>query len=320
MYKTDRFKRHKEYLKYSMPYAKIFHEPAIVLNKDGSMQATFKYRGPDLNSAIKEQLGIITQQLNAAFQGLETGWVLYFEAQRVASKNYATDVFFPDTVTKAMDEERKKFFSDGKHYESNYYATVYWLPPNDNEGRLRELVVEGAKHKEISADDNVETFAAVVDKLVGVFASLRIPAEFLNQDEMLTYLHSCVSDNARQIKMPKKNMLLDNFLYDSAFYGGLEPRLGKKHVRVITPTGYLNSTVFGMFDKLNQLDFSYRWVTRFYCLSKQDSIEELNKIKKGWYGKMKPLTAMVKELLLDRESNDNLNENAVMKFKCGYEI
>ena len=117
MYKTDRFKRHKEYLKYSMPYAKIFHEPAIVLNKDGSMQATFKYRGPDLNSAIKEQLGIITQQLNAAFQGLDTGWVLYFEAQRVASKNYATDVYFPDIITKAMDEERKKFFP-----YRNYFA------------------------------------------------------------------------------------------------------------------------------------------------------------------------------------------------------
>ena len=72
MYKTDRFKRHKEYLKYSMPYAKIFHEPAIVLNKDGSMQATFKYRGPNLNSAI---------------------------------------------ITKAMDEERKKFFP-----YRNYFA------------------------------------------------------------------------------------------------------------------------------------------------------------------------------------------------------
>ena len=63
MYQTDRFKRKKEYLKYALPYAKIFHEPAIVLNKDGSLQATWKYRGPDLNSAIKEQLAIITQQL-----------------------------------------------------------------------------------------------------------------------------------------------------------------------------------------------------------------------------------------------------------------
>ena len=314
MYRMDRFNRKKEYLKYTLPYARIIHDPAIVLNKDGSLQTTWKYRGPDLNSAIREQLAIITQQLNTSFQGLDTGWVLYFEAQRVSSTSYATDVYFPDIITKAMDEERKNFFSDGKHYESNYYATAYWMPPNDQEGKIRELVVEGAKRKEISAEDNIEAFAAIVDKLMGIFTSLRIPAHFLNQDEMLTYLHSCVSDNARTLKMPRNAMLLDNYLYDVPFYGGLEPRLGKKHVRVITPIGYLCNSVFGMFDRLNQLDFSYRWVTRFYCLSKQDSIEELTRIKKGWYGKIKPLSAMFKELLMDKESPENLNENAVMKF------
>lgn len=314
MYRMDRFNRKKEYLKFTLPYARIIHEPAIVLNKDGSLQTTWKYRGPDLNSAIKEQLAIITQQLNTSFQGLDTGWVLYFEAQRVASTSYATDVHFPDIITRAMDAERKKFFSDGKHFESNYYATAFWMPPSDQEGKIRELVVEGAKRKEISAEDNIEAFAAVVDKLVGIFASLKIPAHFLNQDEMLTYLHSCVSDKPRAMKMPTHPLLLDNYLYDTNFYGGLEPRLGKKHVRVITPTGYVGNSVFGMFDRLNQLDFSYRWVTRFYCLSKQDSIEELTRIKKGWYGKIKPLSAMLKELLLDRESPENLNENAVMKF------
>ena len=289
MYRMDRFKRHKEYLKYTLPYAQIIHDPAIVLNKDGSLQTTWKYRGPDLNSAIKEQLAIITQQLNTSFQGLDTGWVLYFEAQRVASTTYATDEFFPDIITKSMDEERKKYFSDGKHFESNYYATAYWMPPNDQEGKIRELVVEGAKRKEISAEDKIETFAAVVDKLMGIFTSLRIPAHFLNKDEMLTYLHSCVSENARVIKVPSHPLLLDHYLYDTPFYVG--------------------NSVFGMFDRLNQLDFSYRWVTRFYCLSKQDSIEELTKIKKGWYGKIKPLSAMLKELLLDRESPENLNEN-----------
>ena len=55
-----------------------------------------------------------------------------------------------------------------------------------------------------------------------------------------------------------------------------------------------------MFDRLNQLDFSYRWVTRFFCLSKQDSIEELTKIKKGWYGKIKPLSAIMKEFKLEK--------------------
>jgi len=314
MYQTDQFRRKKNYLKYTLPYARIIHDPAIVLNKDGSLQTTWMYRGPDLNSAIKEQLAIMTQQLNTSFQGLDTGWVLYFEAQRTPSTSYAKDVYFPDVITKAMDEERRAFFANGQHFESNYYATAYWMPPNDQEGRIRELVVEGAKRKEISAEDNIEAFAAVVDKLMGIFASLRIPAHFLNQDEMLTYLHSCVSDSARPLIMPAHPLLLDHYLSDAPLNGGMEPRLGRKYARMITPIGYLGTSIFGMFDRLNQLDFSYRWMTRFYCLSKQDSIEELTRIKKGWYGKTKPLSVMMKELLLDRESPENLNENALMKF------
>ena len=104
MYPMDQFRRKKNYLKYTLPYARIIHDPAIVLNKDGSLQTTWMYRGPDLNSAIKEQLAIMTQQLNTSFQGLDTGWVLYFEAQRTPSTSYAKDVHFPDVITKAMDE------------------------------------------------------------------------------------------------------------------------------------------------------------------------------------------------------------------------
>lgn len=33
MYRMDRFKRNKEYLKYILPYARIIHDPAIVLRK-----------------------------------------------------------------------------------------------------------------------------------------------------------------------------------------------------------------------------------------------------------------------------------------------
>ena len=42
MYRLDRFNRHKDYLKYTMPYGRIIRDPAIVLNKDGSIQTTFQ--------------------------------------------------------------------------------------------------------------------------------------------------------------------------------------------------------------------------------------------------------------------------------------
>lgn len=316
MFRLNRYNRQKEYLKYTMPFARVisYDSKSIVLNKDGSIQTSFKYRGPDLDSAIMEQLAIMTQQLNQIFSALNTGWIMYFEAQRSASVSYADDVYFPDVVTRAIDEERRAFFSNGKHFESNYYATIYYMPPSDNEGRMKEFVVEGRKHKEITAEDNIDVFCKQTDKIFGIFQSLRIPVEYLTNDETLTYLHSCVSDNMKYIKMPQKDLLVDQFLYDTPLYGGLEPRIGKSHVRVIVPLKYPSATIFGLFNRLNQLDFSYRWITRFYCLSKRDAISALGTIKSGWNGKIRSLRSMAKELILGQESDNNINENAQMKF------
>ncbi|MGL5257598.1 MAG: hypothetical protein ACRC76_11200, partial [Proteocatella sp.] len=172
MYRQNRFKRKKECLKYSMPFARMTYAPvsesellkdydgdwanvpAIVLNKDGSLQASWSYRGPDLDSEIKERLAIMTAQLNNAFMALNTGWVIYFEAQRTPSSSYATDTYFPDVVTQGIDDERKNLFLDSQHFESNYYATVYWIPPSDQEGRMKEFVIEGKKHKKVTGNDH----------------------------------------------------------------------------------------------------------------------------------------------------------------------
>ena len=173
MYREDRFYRNKEPLKYTMPYAKIIHDnPVIVLNKDASMQTTWNYRGPDLDSAVPEQLAIITQQLNQSFLSLDSGWVLFFEAQRITSNSYARDTYFPDPVTQAMDDERRLFFSNGNHFESNYYLTAYWIPPNDNAEVMKEFIVEGREHKEITASDNIERFCEKTEKLFNIFKNL----------------------------------------------------------------------------------------------------------------------------------------------------
>ena len=325
MYRLDRFKRSKEYLKYTMPFGRIIslqrqlqngenEDIAVLLNKDGSMQVTWKYHGPDLDSAIQEELAVMTGQLNKLFAGMDTGWWLYFEAQRSASTRYDEDTYFPDPITKAMDDERKALFSDGLHMESEYYTTVYWMPPTDTQERMKEFVVEGRKRKEITADDMLHAFFEQVDKIYTAFNILYIPSEFLDADGLVTYLHSTVADSNRKLKLPTKPLLLDQYLYDSPLYGGLEPRLGSKHMRVIVPIAYRGDTCFGLFDSLNRLDFAYRWIVRYQCLAKIDSISALETVKRGWNGKIKSLRSMIKELILGRESDGNINQNAQRKF------
>ena len=318
MYRLDRFIFPREPLKYTMPWARIINEPnAIVLNKDGSMQTTFTYRGPDLDSAIKEQLSVMTQQLNSAFMTMDTGWVMYFEAQRVPSTDYPTDSHFPDVISKIMDDERKEYFSGaGRHFESQYYCTLYWMPPDDNEGKLRSIMVEGKKMVGLTMEDYLMMFSKEVDRIYRMFYSVNIPCEFLSPDEMVTYLHSTVSSSTHEIHVPKHNLLLDHYLYDTTFSGGLEPKLGQKHLRVVSIIGYTQNTIFGIFDILNMQNFAYRWITRYYCASKLDAMEELETKKKEWKAKFKGFADMFKEFVGGTAEDDptNLNMVAVQRF------
>lgn len=86
-----------------------WYSPGLLVNKDGSLQVTFKYRGPDLDSATIEELSSITIRLNNAINQLGSGWVFYAEAQRVISNKYDSDTFFDDPITKKIDEERSKY-------------------------------------------------------------------------------------------------------------------------------------------------------------------------------------------------------------------
>jgi type IV secretion system protein TrbE len=319
-----------KYLKYLMPFGRIIDKPlywgkkngkskyisrAIVLNKDGSLQTTFRYRGPDLESSVESELAMITGQLNTAFQMFRTGWAIYFEAQRVPAMDYPENGFFPDRVTKKIDEIRRNLFQDGSHFESNYYVTFYWLPPSDKEGKLREFVIDGTKRKNSSIDNKMEYFLDLTNKMFMLLGDLKFPVEYMNIDEMATYLHSTVSENNYNIHLTNSEVLLDHILYDSSLSGGFDPILGKKHLRVIVPVSYGNSTSFGLFDELNKLGFSYRWVTRFYCLSKTDSIDLLKEFRSAWNGKIKSLMTTVKELFFGMSSNFQVNENAVFKVR-----
>ena len=324
MYKCNTFNGNKDMISSLMPYGMIVGgEPAggsrkktvaYVINKNGSVQTTWKYRGPDLESSVPEQLAVITAQLNNAFMLEGTGWIIYLEAKRYASTSYAEDVYFPDPVTKAIDEERKRKFSSGRYFESDYYFTLCWITPSDREGKLKDMVLEGREKKAFSIDDALETFGEVAHQLYRIFQDLGIPTDFLDRDETATYLHSCVSTHDYPIKVPKEPMLVDQYLYDCSIDGGNDPVLGDKYMKIITPLAFPNTSYFGMLNELNRESFSYRWVTRFYAQDKQDALNVLAEKSRGWKSKVFSVFTMLRNMLMNQpESDRDANKNALKK-------
>jgi type IV secretion system protein TrbE len=84
-------------------------------------------------------------------------------------------------------------------------------------------------------------------------------AEWLDDGDTLTYLHSCVSTRRQRVRVPETPTYLDAILVDEDLTGGLEPRLGRAHLRTLTIMGFPSQTWPGLLDDLNRLAFSYRW-------------------------------------------------------------
>ncbi len=92
----------------------------IVLNKDGSLQRSARFRGPDLDSATPAELVAITSRLNNALRRLGSGWAIFIEAQREPANRYPWSTF-PDPISRLVDAERRaQFEEESAHFESRY--------------------------------------------------------------------------------------------------------------------------------------------------------------------------------------------------------
>ena len=292
-----------------LPWAAIV-APGIVLNKDGALQRTCRYRGPDLESATPEQLVAYTARVNNALRRFGSGWSLFFEAVRRPALIYPYSQF-PDPVTWLIDEERRNtFLQAGSHFETDFYLTFCWLPPADRASRVERVLIDDPNDAPRAFWDNAkDVFINQTDRSLDLIQTLMPEAEWLNDDETLTYLHACVSTKRHPVRLPDTPMHLDGVLTDCALKGGLSLQLGESALRVISLQGFPGATEPGLLAELDQLGFSYRWVTRFLPLDKTDAEKTLSRYRRQWFAKRKSIMTILKETL-ENEPSPLVNSDA----------
>ncbi len=278
--------------------------PGVVLNKDGSFQRTLRYRGPDLDSATEAELVSVTARLNNILKRFGAGWALFFEASRIPANQYP-GACFADPASWLVDQERYAAFSaDGAHHESRYYLTFLYLPPPENEARADRLLYERSDATTIAVEPQaqLEWFITETERALQMLATILPEAEALDDAATLTYLHGTISDKRHPVAMPAIPAHIDAILCDRPLLGGLEPKLGDQHLRVLTVLGFPNATVPGLLDALNDLGFAYRWTARWIALDKTEATRHLTRLRRQWFAKRKSVGAVLREVMFNRET------------------
>jgi type IV secretion/conjugal transfer VirB4 family ATPase len=295
------YRRRSQSLADFLPWAALV-ERGVILNKDGSFQRTARFRGPDLDSATAAELVSITSRLNNALRRLGSGWAIFVEAQRVPANRYP-DSRFPDPASTLVDDERRaQFEEEGAHFESHHYLTLVWLPPADDAARAEAWLYEGRSHGSSDWRNTLAVFIDRTNRVLALIEDFMPEAEWLDDGDTLTYLHSCISTRRQRVRVPETPMHLDAFLVDENVTGGLEPRLGSVHLRTLTIMGFPSQTWPGLLDELNRLAFPYRWSTRAICMDKTDAAKVLWRIRRQWFAKRKSIMAILKEVMTNEAS------------------
>ncbi|QFQ88829.1 conjugal transfer protein TrbE [Paracoccus kondratievae] len=298
-----------------LPWAALI-APGVVLNKDGSFQRSASFRGPDLESAVAAELVAVAGRLNNAFRRLGSGWAIFVEAQRSPSSAYP-DSRFPDPASALVDAERRAEFEgeadqgssrgddprpNDSHFVSEYFLTFLWLPPAEEAARAESWLYEGRETSGVNPRELLRGFLDRTERVLALLDGFMPECRWLDDAEVLTYLHSTISTNRHRVCVPEVPMHLDALLADQPLTGGLEPRLGDRHLRVLTITGFPTATTPGILDDLNRLAFPYRWSTRAILMDKVDATKMVTKIRRQWFAKRKSIAAILKEVMTNEQS------------------
>jgi len=282
-----------------LAYALI--DDGILLQQDGSLLAGWSYRGPDMMSAAAAEMDALSARLNHVLR-LGSGWMVQCDAIRSHAPGYPDHGAFPDPVSRVIDDERRQQFMDeGAHFESEYFLTLTYLPPPEVEERAKGWLFEGrgAYDSKKTAARHLERFRVKVDMFENVFGQLfqterlkriKVTDDYGSEhthDRLLRYLRRCVSGLDHPFALPEIPCYLNEILASEDLYGGIEPRIGRKHIRVIALDGFPRMSSPGILRELDQLPIEYRWNTRALLIDPEEARGMLDKHRKKWRSKIR---------------------------------
>jgi type IV secretion system protein TrbE len=310
-------------------------DDGVIINKDGAFLTTFKFRGPDINSADTNELDALTANFNRVASLLEDGWMLHFDEVRIPSLTYSKEGFFKSNIASLIDEERRRWYeAEGAHYENLQFITFIWKLPLPMVKTARSWFIDGIDRTQDrqSLAQLLTIFLNTVERCVGLLDTQLI-LEKLSSDDLLTYLNLCISGKISPVTLPFSQVFIDTILGRHRVLGGYIPKIGDNYLIALSIIGYLgDETKPGLLETMSTYPLIYRWSNRFIVLSESSAEREIKRYQKNWNNKVKGIFGILKEaafgkpaekinidaLQMSQETNTALTINSNHSSRFGY--
>ena len=285
-------------------------DPGVILLKDGSLLAGWRYTGPDLNSAGSEELTALSHQVNSALAALGDGWAMNVDLIRHPSAEYPQPGAFPDPITALIDEERRRHHTaEGRHFESALALTLSWTPPTEMQSRAARLLFE-SNGPAIDWEQSLEFFTKSLAEFQDAL-SARLALARMGDGALLAHLNACISGRREPIRPPEDGSYLDVLLGCHEFHAGFRPMLDDLNIRPISIAGFPLASWPEVTAFLDEMALPYRWSTRFIFLDPAEAERALKIQRRNWFQKRHGLGGMIKQVFSNGAAQSFENRDAV---------
>lgn len=317
-------RNYKNSYKFFIPFETLI-EDGVIMNKNNGFQSTFKVRFFDLDYLNKEDITLIQERLNNAYKRLPDGYTIHFEVQRNKSDKYPTkNLKNKPYPTQIIDKLRENSVKKEIFYVTEYYITVTYVITNNTENKIENLLLSSKsvlrkKNQETKEEllaefrNNLKEFKATIELFAEQIKTASISIELLKNEELLGFLYTTINMSKKEkIKVPESRMFLDEYLTVSNITNSEITKFNDEYLKVITINIFPDEVIPRVFNDLENLNFEFRYVTRFIMLSKEEALSILKNFRIYYNAKMKSFFQWFIEAATQREVT-NVDTTAIEK-------
>ena len=291
--------------------------PEVMGLKDGGFVGGFWVTGPDLESSTARELEHLSSMMSHTIGQLDVRWCVHFEFFRRETRDYPSGSF-TEATTKLIDMERySQFHRAGSHFESVQAIFTTYVPPRYEKNafmrRIQQAMfgLKSAEEEQIT-DRQLARFETVM-KHVQDSLSLSMKVKrmtfipdteseykderakrgiYSGQSELLSAINACVNGNWQPVRLPEFPYYLD-CLFARDCINGDRMSYNNDYVQCISLMSYPAGTFPTILYSLQTLPVEMRWSNRFLLTDLQESINQIERLRRQWTQKVKSLTSQI---------------------------
>lgn len=258
-----------------LPYDCFVGPGVVLLEEDASLMAVVEYRGRDQDGMEPAELTQTTGAVANVLFPFTGGWTFHVELQKRLAGGYPRSTG-RHPVPELIDAERRaRLDRPGEQFRTRTFVAVTWTPTAVGSHKLADWFTRNPPERAAPdvMRDQVEPFRRLMVQLAALLGRAIGWARLLDDDQLQTLLHSCVSPIAQPFVaapdipgFPLKAALVDTGFVPGSFPAWSNGGNAPWHLRVLSLGGYPSASYPGLMNVLDKLPFELRWSVRFEAM------------------------------------------------------